>query len=164
MSDLKIEIRFAVLINLLILLWYAIAFMIGIQEEPLIAYSYIFNIVALLTIVIISCNLAISAKRELSGNELTFRQIFSTVALLSFFAALLSCGSELIFNKLINPDFLEARIAHALKVGKAKDYHEAAMVLNMIADIVATALGIFVLGLATGLLMALRMRTEKQNT
>jgi hypothetical protein len=161
MNNLRIEIKYAVLINLLILLWYAVGFMVNLQEEPLIAYHYILNILVLFFIMVICCGLAIRDKEELVGSQLNAKQIFATGALASFFAAVLSGFSELIFNKIINPDFLDARIEYAIKTGKAKDYQEAAMILNMMADIIATGLGVFVFGTLIAAVMAWRMHTEK---
>ncbi|MBP6731564.1 MAG: DUF4199 domain-containing protein [Chitinophagales bacterium] len=160
MDSLRIEIRYAMLVTLLMLLWLAVEFMVGLHEEPLIAYHPIVTMFALI-IPIVCARMAVNEKIELLGGKITFGQAFLTGFLVAFFAAVLSVPSELIFNKLINPDFFSNMIIYSVKMGKAKSYEEAAMYFNLTSYIIQTGLGTLVFGTLIALIMAWRMRTDK---
>lgn len=160
MDSLKIEIRYAMLITLLMLLWLAVEFMVGLHEEPLIVYHPIVTMFALI-IPIVCARMAVNEKIELLGGKITFGQAFLTGFLVAFFAAVLSVPSQLIFNKLINPDFFSNMIIYSVKMGKAKSYEEAAMYFNPTSYIIQAGLGTLVFGTLIALIMAWRMRTEK---
>lgn len=159
MNNLRIEFKYAILISLLMLLWLALEFMVGLHEEPLMAYHPIVTWFALL-IPIVCARMAVKEKMEQLGDKITFKQAFLTGFLVAFFAAVLAIPCQLTFNKLINPDFFSNMIIYAVNTGKAKSYEEAALYFNPTSYIIQAGLGTLVFGTIIAAITAWRMRTN----
>lgn len=164
MANFRIEIRYAVLITLLMLLWLATEFMVGLHEEPLIKYHPYVTMFALV-IPIVCARLAIRDKLEMLNGKISFREAFITGFIIAFFAAVLSIPSQVIFHKLINPDFFDNMIGYAAKradtlhmdVNKARQ--DAEVYFNLTSYIIQSGLGTLVFGTFVAAVMAWRMKT-----
>jgi len=164
MSNLRIETRYAVLISLLMLLWLAVEFMIGLHDSYIQYHPYV-TLLAIF-IPIICSRMAIMEKTEMLNGKISFKQAFTTGFLIAFFAAVLAIPSQVIFHKLINPDFFDSMIAYAgkraegLNMDRAKAVEEAKMYFNLTSYIIQSGLGTLVIGTLISLFMAWRMKTE----
>jgi len=164
MSNFRIEIKYAVLISLLMLLWLSIEFMVGLHEDPLIQYHRYVTMLALI-IPIVSARMAVRDKLDLLNGKISFKQAFLTGFLIAFFAAVLSIPSQVIFHKLINPDFFDnminysAKRAGSLQMDMSKARQEAEMYFNLTSYIIQSGLGTLVFGTVIAAVMAWRMKT-----
>ncbi len=164
MANFRIEIRYAVLITLLMLLWLAVEFMVGLHEEPLMQYHPIVTLFALI-IPIVCARLAIRDKLEMLNGKISFKQAFVTGFLIAFFAAVLSIPAQVIFHKVINPDFFDNMIGYAVKraeslhVDMNKARQEAELYFNLTSYIIQSGLGTLVFGTIIAAIMAWRMKT-----
>ncbi len=163
MNNFRIEIRYAVLSGLLMLLWLATGFMIGLQDEPLIIYHNYLTLFILLILLFVCIRLAIRDKAETLNGKLNFKEAFITGFLLSFFAAVLSVPCQIIFHKLINPDFFDTMIStlihRATDANKARA--EAEMYINLTSHIVQSGLETLVIGTLITAALAWRINTKE---
>ncbi len=163
MTNFRIEIRYAVLISLLMLLWLSLEYMIGLHDKYVAYHPYITMLA--LVIPIVCSRFAIRDKTEELSGKITFKQAFLTGFLIAFFAAVLSVPSQILFHKLINPDFFDTMITYAMKraeglnldVNKARE--EAQLYFNLTSYIIQSGLGTLVFGSIIALVLAWRMKT-----
>ena len=162
--NLRIEIRYAVLISLLMLLWLSLEFMIGLHDTFIDYHPYV-TMLALIIPVVCS-RLALTAKKEELNNKLTFKQAFATGFLTSLFAAILSIPVQLTFHFLINPDFFDNMIANSVKHAELMKMHvaqaklQAQQYFSLNSYIVMSFFGTLIFGTIIAFVMARIMRTE----
>lgn len=163
MANFRIEIRYAVLITLLMLLWLSLEFMVGLHDQYIQYHPYI-TMFALI-IPIVCARMAIRDKLDMLNGKITFREAFMTGFLVAFFAAVLAVPSQVIFHKLINPDFFDNMVDYAskraenLNMDVVKARQDAEMYFNLTSYIIQSGLGTLVFGTIVAAIMAWRMRT-----
>lgn len=163
--NLRIEIRFAVLISLLMLLWLMLEYIAGLHDR-FIQYHPAITLLAL-TIPVGCSYLAIKEKAIQLGGTITFKQAFITGFFIAVFAAVLSVPTQFMFHKLVNPDFFQTMIdyssarAASLHMNVLKAKEEATMYFNLPSYIVQCFFSTLFFGVIISLVMAWRMRTVK---
>ena len=163
MTNFRLEIRYAVLITLLMLLWLCVEYMIGLHDK-FIAYHPYITMFALI-IPVVCARMAVKEKLDLLNGKLSFKEAFITGFLIAFFAAVLSIPSQIIFHKVINPDFFDSMIDYAgkraetLQMDVSKAREEASMYFNLTSYIIQAGLGTLVFGTIIAAFMAWRMKT-----
>ncbi|HLP49822.1 MAG TPA: DUF4199 domain-containing protein [Chitinophagales bacterium] len=165
MNNIRIEIRYAVLISLLMLLWLALEYMVGLHDIY-IGWHPVITWFALL-IPIVCTRLAIREKTELLNGKITFKQAFASGFLIAFFAAVLAIPVQVIFHKVINPDFFDTMLAYtvnraeSLKMNTLKAREEAKLYFNLTSYIIQSGLSTLIIGTVIALVTASLMKTEK---
>lgn len=163
--NLHIEIRFAVLISLLMLLWLILEYVVGLHDR-FIQYHPAITLFAL--VIPVACSyLAIKEKTIQLSGAITFKQAFETGFFIAVFAAVLTVPTQFMFHKLVNPDFFRTMIDYScaraaslhMDVPKAKE--EATMYFNLPSYIVQCFFSTLFFGVIISLVMAWRMRTVK---
>jgi hypothetical protein len=159
MANFRIEIRYAVLSSLLMLLWLAIEYMVGLQDTYIQYHPYV-NILSFILIPIVCIRLALNDKREQLNGKLSFKQAFITGFLVTFFAAIFFIPCQIIFYKWINPDFFDDMIARLVSAG---DVHrdEVDLYYNLTATIIRSGFLTLVFGTAIAAATAWSKQTEK---
>lgn len=160
--NLKIEIRYAVLMSLLMLLWLSLEFMVGLQEQ----YHRYVTMFALI-IPIVCSRMVLRDKLEQLNGKIDFKQGLKTGITVVIFAALLSIPVQLAFHFLINPDFFDDMRAYSIKrammlgldVAKAKA--DAIAYFNLLSYLLQSFFGTLIFGSIIAAAMAWRMRTDK---
>ena len=166
MTNFRIEVRFGVLYSLLMLLWLSLEFMIGLQDKYIPLHPYI-NILSFIIIPAVCIRLGLNDKLEAQDGKLTFRQAFTTAFLIIFFASILSIPCQIVFHKLINPDFFDDMtqyaIKHAdnLKLDVSQARRDAEMYFNLTSYIIQSGLLTLVFGTIISLFAAWRRNTDK---
>jgi hypothetical protein len=165
MDNLRIEIRYAVLISLLTLLWLSVEFMVGLQD----VYAPYYPIAYWLSLVVIpavAMRMAINEKEEQLNGHITFKQAFGSGFLIAFFAAVLAIPVQVIFHKLINPDFFDTMISYAvihaenLKQNAIEAREEAGLYFNLTTSIIQSGLGMLLAGTIIAAISARLVRTD----
>jgi membrane protease YdiL (CAAX protease family) len=165
--NLKIEIKYTVLISLLMLLWLSLEFMIGLHEKPLIAYHPYITMFALF-IPIICAMLAVNEKREFLEGRITFKQAFLTGLLIAVFTTLVSPLIQWIFFAVVNPDFFDNMIAysieraHANKMTEQQAQKVAVGYFNLQSYIIQSALFSFIGGIIIATVVAVIKRSKSK--
>ena len=156
--SIRIELRYAVLTSLLVLLWLIMEFEIGLQDKYVAFHPYI-SLLAFL-IPVVTYRLAIREKIEEKYGKLSFKQAFVSGLLMTFFCSILAVPIQIGFQKLVNPDFFETMILHAAQSGKTSP-EQALAFFNLRSYIIESTLYTFLFGVVLSLVFAFRMRTIK---
>lgn len=165
MGNSRIEIRYAVLISLLMLLWLALEFLVGLHDT-FIAYHPYITMLALI-IPVVCARLAVKEKTEELNGRINFKQAFTTGAIVAALAAVFSLPVQVVFHLLINPDFFDNMIASAVKRAElnhldvAAASADATAYFNLQSYLLMSFAGTLIFGLLIAAFMAWRMRTIK---
>jgi hypothetical protein len=163
--NLRLEIRYAVLISLLLLLWLSLEFMAGLHDMY-IQYHPIVAIFALVVPVVCS-RMAIKEKREQLDGTISFKQAFITGLLIAVFASILAIPSQMFFHTVINPNFFQNMIAYSeqraagLRMNIAEAKAGAEVYFNLSSYMLQCFLGTLFFGTIISVILAWRMRTVK---
>lgn len=158
--NFRIELRYAMLISLLMLLWLSGEFMIGFQDNPqLIPFHPVVSFFSIIIPVVCGW-LTVRDKREMLDDKITFGQAFVAGFVTTAFAAMLSIPVQLVFHYFINPDYFITMINFAVEQKKAT-YDAAQVYFNLKSYIFQSVLGTLVVGSMVALVMAWRMSTPK---
>ena len=158
MENFRIEMRYAVLISLLMLLWLSLEYMIGIQDKFIQWQPYV-NLLSFVVLPSICIRLALRDKLDQDDKKSAFKDIFLVGFLVSFFAAVLSIIVQLVFFKLINPDFFDAMIEYQTGMGKLH-HEEAHLYFNLAATIIRAGFLTLLLGTIASAIWAARLRND----
>lgn len=164
MSAFRTEIKYALLISLLTLLWLAMEYMLGLQDTY-IQFHWYCSLLAI-AIPILCIQRAIEEKRQTQDGHITFKQALLTGFMTTFFAAVLSAPIQVIFHQLINPYFFETMMTYTLS--RAQHLHlninearqEAELYFNLTSYIIQSGFGTLFLGTIIALFWSGRMKTE----
>lgn len=164
--NLRIELKYAVLITLLMLLWLSAEFMVGLHEGDLIAYHPYVTILAVF-IPIVCTVLAIREKRELYNGSISFQQALVSGLVITGICTLTAPIVQWVFSNLINPDFFTNMIDYA--VARAKLYNAdsaqsrelAEQYFNAKSYTIQSVIGTAFIGTLTSVAVAIVNRSKK---
>ena len=154
--SLRIELRYAILSALILLLFLILEFVAGFQDT-LIAYHPYVSLLAFI-IPAFTYRMALIEKIEQKFGKLTLAQAGFCGLMTTLFFCILVIPVQLAFHQLINPDFFSNMILYAIKTGKQTPEH-AALFFNLKTYIIESVLGFFVVGLIISVILGFRMRT-----
>ncbi len=157
--NIRIELKYAMLITLLLLLWLAFEFMIGIQDRYIAWYPY--ATILSFFIPIGATRQAMVAKREMLHGEMPFKKAFITGLTIAGLTAVFAIPSQLVFHYIINPDFFEDMIQYAVAHGHSTSA-QAAQYYNLRTSLIEGVVGSLLLGSLIAGVMAYFMRTKNQ--
>jgi hypothetical protein len=163
--NFRLEIRYAVLISLLLLLWLALEFLFGVQDKY-IKYQPLSSMFALSIPVV--CNwLAVKEKTKLQHGLITFKQAFVTGFTIAAFASVLVVGCHFVFHTVINPDFFQNMIRYSeqraaiLNQSISAAKAGAELYFNLGSYLLQCFLGTLFFGTIISAVIAWRMQTSK---
>jgi hypothetical protein len=162
---MMLELRYAILLTLLTLLWLAVEFMVGLQDKY--AGLHLAATILAFIIPVVVYRLAIKEKREQLNGRITFRQALQAGLLITALSAVFVIPEQLIFHTLINPDFFDSMIHQAvLRASQTnKDVNEARaaaeMYFNLKSYVIESVLVTLLAGSIIAFAAALRMQTPK---
>lgn len=164
--NFKLELRYATLISLLMLLWLSIEFLVGLHDTYIQYHPYI-TMFSLIIPVVCSRMVLRDRLEELNG-KMDFKQGLKTGVTVAVFAAFLSVPVQLAFHYLINPDFFDNMRAYSinratslgLDVAKAKA--EAISYFNLTSYLLQSFFGTLIFGSIIASIVAWKMRTVKE--
>lgn len=165
--NLKIIIRYSLLINLMMLLWLALEYMVGLHDKYVTYHPYL----SLLAFIIPAYGIhkAIKDIQEDEPHQIPLRRAFMIGFVVTLFSALLSIPVQLIFHELINPDFFQNMINFAVKRAvelnhdpeKAK--RQAEMYFNLPSYLLQSVLGTLISGCVISIIVAwLKSRNHRR--
>jgi hypothetical protein len=139
---MKREIKWAVIISVLMLAWLTLLKYTGFESEK----AEMFPLVSMIYFVIMFglYLLAIRERRSINKGYISRRDAFLTGLLITLFLVVLSPFNMLIFNYLINPDFFDTMIN--LAVEKGEPIQQAESDFNITSYIFSSMLMMGVLG------------------
>ena len=155
--SIKIEFRYAILTSLCTLLWLILEYTVGLHDTYIAWHPYVTMLAIIIPI--ITYRLALIEKLEEKG-KLSFKDAFISGLIMTIFATVLAIPIQLIFHKVINPDFFANMINYAVTHGK-ETLEQAAQYFNLKTYLIESTLGTLLIGIIISLILAFRMRTVK---
>lgn len=157
--NLRIELRGAVLISLLMLLWLSFECIVGLQTEYIAYHPYV-GMLSLLIPVFVTRQ-SLMAKRDELRNGFTFGKAFLSGSIIAVFAAVMAIPVQLAFHYFVNPDFFDDMIAYSVKHGQ--DPGRAASYFNLNSYLFQSVAATLVVGFIISAVAAffMQVKTEK---
>jgi hypothetical protein len=153
----RIELKAAMLITLLMLLWLSFEFMVGLHDR-FIAYHPYLTMLALVIPVIVTRSAIVSKREELKG-QISFRQALVSGLTIAVMCAVFAIPAQLIFHYLINPEFFDTMIKYAVENDKSSP-EEAAHYFNLQSYLIQSVMGTLIFGVVIALVAAYMLRTK----
>ncbi|HCA41631.1 MAG TPA: DUF4199 domain-containing protein [Bacteroidetes bacterium] len=158
MNNIKIEIKWAVIFIVMMIIWMFIERISGLHDVN-IAYHAIFtNFVAIPAIIIYV--LALKDKRNnFYGGVMTYGQGFKCGIIISLIIAIFSPVLQLLISNVISPDYFKNAIEYAVQTG-VQTREEAEKYFNLQSYMIMSAIGSFVMGTITTAIVAIFMKKK----
>jgi hypothetical protein len=157
--SIRIELRYAVLTSLCVLLWLVLEYAVGLQDTYIAMHPFV-SIAFSIIIPFVTYRMALREKIEEKFGKLSFRRAFVSGLLITVLSTILLVPVLLGFHKLINPDLLQNLIVYTTQSSKYS-LEQAAVFFNLKAYITGSVVEAFVVGVFVSLILAFRMRTVK---
>lgn len=153
MSKYKVELKWAVMFIVSMLLWMALEKISGLHNEHIDKHATFTNFFAIVAISIYL--LALWDKRKVSYQDaMTWKQGFTSGLIISVIVAILSPIGQLITHYAISPDFFTNISAESVRQGMMTQ-EEASNYFNMQSYIIQSSAGALIMGLVTSAVVSL---------
>lgn len=151
MSKISLELRWAVIFAISILVWMLIERLTGLHGERIDQHYIYTNLFAIVAIVIYV--LALQSKRAQLGGIMSWKQGFIAGVIISLVIAILSPLVSYLGHTFVSPDYFPNIIAHSVAI-EAMTQAEAEAFFNLQSYMVQSAVFAFVVGVVTSAIVA----------
>ena len=156
----KIELKWGLIFAAMQLVWITLEFAFGFHDKHISWHPTVSNFIALPSIIIMV--LAIRDKRAALNGKITFGTAFLCGLGVSVVVAILSLLVQLIFFRLINPNFFANFIKYAIENSKMT-LEQAQANFNLTNYMVQGAIGAIIIGAITSLIIAAIIKKDLRN-
>lgn len=146
----RIELKYGVMISLLSLLWLSLEFMVGFHDIHIAHHPYVSLLSLIIPVLVMRHALQ---ERKIESGQLTFRQAFTSAMIITFITTMLAAPVQLVFHKIVNPDFFMNMIEYAVTQRKLSP-NEAARYFNFGNYAMQSVTGSLVVGTVVSMLLA----------
>ncbi|HRE39997.1 MAG TPA: DUF4199 domain-containing protein [Ignavibacteria bacterium] len=158
MKNLKIDIKWAVIFVIMMLIWMFLEKLAGLHDVNIAQHAIFTNFVAIPAIIIYV--LALRDKRNnYYGGTMTYGQGFKCGLIISVIIALLSPLLQYITSNFITPDYFKNAIDYAVQSG-IKSREEAEQYFNLQSYMIMGAIGSLVMGIITTAIVAIFVKKK----
>ncbi|WP_420150823.1 DUF4199 domain-containing protein [Spirosoma sp.] len=158
-ENYKIEIKWAILFSIMVLLWMILEKISGLHGKYIDYHLYLTNLFAIPAIWFIALALK-DKKNNFFGGKMTYKQGLISGIILSVLIALLSPITQWITSYLITPDYFPNVIKRSVEIGYYKTTAEAEANFNYRNYAIQGAIGSLIMGVATTAIAMLFIRTK----
>jgi hypothetical protein len=141
------------------LLWMTMKMLFGFHGERIEQHAIVTNFVAIPAIIIHVFAMK-QKKKDFYKGQMSYMQGFIFTITLSLIIAILSPLSLYISTTLISPDYYSNAVSYNVERGFKKQAHADAY-FNLRDFMIEGSIGLFLMGIVTGALMAILLRTKK---
>ena len=156
----RIELKYGVLISLLLLLWLSLEFMVGLQDTYIAYHAYVAMLFLIMPVLV--TRHALHERLDEAG-KLSFKQAFTSAMIITLITTVLAAPVQLIFHYVINPDFFDTMIQYAV-VHYRQTPTEAARYFNLSSYVMQSVTGTLVVGTVVSLLLAYFVSDKKKTS
>lgn len=161
MQAIKIEIKWAIIFTIVILLWMVLEKMAGLHDKYIDYQLYLTNLFAIPAIWLMVLALKDKKKNFYKG-KMTYKQGFISGTILSLLIALLSPISQWVTSYIITPEYFPNVIKRSVELGYYKTVAEAGAYFNYTNYAIQGAIFSFVMGVATTAVAMIFLRTKNK--
>ncbi|WP_019038488.1 DUF4199 domain-containing protein [Psychroflexus tropicus] len=157
---LKVEIKWALIFILSLLLWMLLERLLGLHDEYIDLHQYITMLYAIVAIVIYV--LALKDKRKSAYSEsASYSQLFKSGLIITLIITAFSPLSQYIISEVITPDYFTNIITHSVESGYYESVEQAKAEFNLENYILTSTIWAFVMGLATTAIVSIFLKNKK---
>jgi Protein of unknown function (DUF4199) len=160
MSNLKIELKWAIVFSVVVLLWMVLEKMCGLHGKYIDYHLYLTNLFAIPAIIIMVMALK-DKKRNFYNGQMDYKQGLIAGLILSVFISLLSPVTQWITSYVITPEYFPNVIKRSVELGYFKTETEAEASFNYKTYATQGAIGTFIMGIITTAIAMIFIRTKK---
>ncbi len=157
---LKIEIRWALIFILSLLLWMLLERLLGLHDEHIDLHQYITMLYAIVAIVIYVLALKDKRKNAYSGSA-SYSQLFKSGLIITLIITAFSPLTQYIISEVITPDYFTNVITYSVESGYYKSVEQAEAEFNLENYILTSTIWAFVMGLATTAIVSIFLKSKK---
>lgn len=162
MNTIKIEIKWALIFSVLVLVWMLLEKLSGLHGRYIDYHLYLTNLFAIPAIIVMVMALK-DKKRRFYGGQMSYKQGLISGIVLSVIIALLSPLTQWITSYVITPEYFPNVIKRSVEIGYFKTTAEAAANFNYKNYAIQGAIGALVMGVATTAIAMIFIQTKKKN-
>lgn len=162
MNTIKIEIKWALIFSVLVLVWMLLEKLSGLHGKYIDYHLYLTNLFAIPAIIVMVMALK-DKKRRFYGGQMSYKQGLISGIVLSVIIALLSPLTQWITSYVITPEYFPNVIKRSVEIGYFKTTAEAAANFNYKNYAIQGAIGALVMGVATTAIAMIFIQTKKKN-
>lgn len=158
MKNIKIEIKWAIIFTLMMLLWMALERLAGLHDKNIEYHYIVTNFVAIPAIAVYVLALLDKRKNYFEG-KMTYKQGFLTGLIMTLFVTALSPLTQILTVSVITPEYFPNMIEYAVEQGKTtREAAEANFNLN--SYLLQTVIFTPVMGIVTTAIVAIFTRKK----
>lgn len=162
MNKYKIEIKWAVIFILAILLWMVFEKVAGLHSAHIDKHALYTNVFALPAIFIYILTLLDKRNNYFHG-VISWKDGFITGLIITLIITILTPVTQLIISNIITPEYFPNVIEYTVKEGMMT-LEEAEKYFSLSSYIMQGAIGSFVMGIITSAIVAFFIRKKSKNT
>ncbi len=161
MNKIIIEIKWAIIFSVVVLLWMILEKLSGLHSTYIDYHLYLTNLFAIPAIWIMV--LALKEKKKKYFNEkISYKQGFISGVILSFIISLLSPLTQWITSYVITPEYFKNVIKRSVEIGYYKTTEEAQANFNYVNYAIQGAIGAVVMGVLTTAIAMIFIKTKNK--
>lgn len=160
MHKIKIEIKWAVIFSIMVLLWMVLEKLVGLHDKYIDYHLYLTNLFAIPAIWVMVLALKDKKKSYYQG-RMTYKQGLICGIILSVFIALLSPLTQWITSYIITPEYFPNVIKRSVELGYYPTTAEAAANFNYYNYAKQGAIGALIMGIVTTAIAMIFIRSKK---
>jgi hypothetical protein len=159
MKNIKIEIKWAAIFTIVVLLWMLLEKLVGLHDKYLDYHQYLTNLFAIPAICMMVLALKDKKKNFFNGT-MTYKQGFISGSVLSVFIAILSPLSQWIITFIITPEYFPNVIERSVELGYFETAALAEAHFNYKSYAIGSAIWALIFGIATTAIAMIFIRTK----
>lgn len=161
MSNYKIELKWAVIFIITLLLWSFIERIAGFHDS-LIEYHAMFSMVFMIPAIVVFVLALKQKKSTFYSGQMSFKQGFVSGLIISLIVALVNPGTQWLISNVIAPDYFNNIITYSVENGYYVSLDAAKEYFNYKNYAIQGTISAFVMGAVTSLVIALIIKSKKQ--
>ena len=154
--------KFGFLISFLAFIWILMEYLLGFHDARLVEYHPYFTLFSLL-IPIFLLQRALQTRENLMGNAFNFADAMKTGVLISIITGFFNLIFQTIYQKIINPTYLEFMIDYAVSHKYAPNREKAAEYFNFNAYLIQGFIAAIIGGIIISLIITVILIRKKKN-
>ncbi|RYY29839.1 MAG: DUF4199 domain-containing protein [Chitinophagaceae bacterium] len=159
MKNIKIEIKWAIIFSVVVLLWMVLEKLSGLHGPYIDYHLYLTNLFAIPAIILMVLALK-DKKRQYYKGKMTYKQGLISGIILSLIIALLSPLTQWITSYVITPEYFPNVIKRSVETGYYKTTEEAQANFNYKTYAIQGMFGAFLMGVVTTAIAMIFIRTK----
>lgn len=163
MKNIKIEVKWAVLFSIMVLVWMLLEKLSGLHGKYIDYHLYLTNLFAIPAIWIMVLALK-DKKRNNYNSHITYVQGLLSGIILSVFIAILSPLTQWITSYVITPEYFPNVIKRSVELGYFSSIEQAADHFNYSNYAIQGAIGALIMGIVTSAISMIFIHTKKITT